>query len=137
MSATDLWAFPDPLIPVLAILRAAATTGGPLDGMAFGTKDPDPAVDGGPSRPYGRLSVDYSYGQYPIFQIANLRLVTWAPTEHDANRLANRAQAVLLSYPGGPQVRSIGELTGPLPANDSGSPICTITVAARLRPETI
>lgn len=139
MPTDTLWVFPDPLIPALEFLRAAASAGAPLDGMTFGTERPDPTVNGAPVRPHGVLSVDYSYGTYPVVQTANLRLVVWAATAADALRYAQRALAVALSYPGGAQIRSTGELTGPLPANDpaSGSPICTVTFAARLRPATI
>lgn len=129
--------FADPLVVVLAVLRARAGEGGLLAGMTFGTKDPEPTVDGGPVRPYGRVSVDYTYGTWPVREIANTRLVVWAATDFAAADLAKKCRAALLSAAGTVAMSGIGPLTGPLPARDGDNPICSITVAVRLRPITL
>lgn len=128
------WIFPDPIAVVLSVLRAAPE----LTGVTFGTTEPTPTVDGTPARPYGRLSVDYSYTTQRVLRVANLRLMVWAATESDALARAQKCWSVLVAYPGDANIRSIRDLTGPLPVLDpsSGSPTVTFTYAAQLRPVT-
>ncbi len=125
--------FADPLAATLSILRAA------LPGVAFGTQDPatfDPDV---PRAPYVMVGLDDVAGQYPVTRTAYLRLVSYGGSEFASLALAGRCEAALLSYPGGHQVRSFGEGTGPLPETDpdTSAPLAYFTVAARLRPITL
>jgi hypothetical protein len=132
--AKPLTIFGDPIMGTLAALRARMPD---FDASAaFGTKEPTPAADGSPQRPYGMVAVDRVTGTYPALAIATVRVTIWHTSEHAALQLAMRARAVLLSYEGNADVRHYGELTGPIPTTDpdTKSPLCSFTVAARLRP---
>lgn len=135
MKPRVIW--PDPIAETLRVLRANAVSGGLLEGMTFGTIKPDPTVDGSPVRPAGVVSVDYSFTKYPTQFTANMRLVIWAATADQASNLAQRCQAVVLSYPGDSKIRDFRGLSGVLPAGDPGTPICPITFSLRLKPSSI
>lgn len=126
--------FGDPLMGTLDALRSRMPG---YDGTAtYGTKQPTTAADGSPVRPYVMVAVDRMSGQYPAFAVATVRVTVWHTSESRALQLAMRARAVLLSDRGNNHVRHFGEGIGPNPLTDpeTNSPMCSFTVAARLRP---
>ncbi|WP_329105510.1 hypothetical protein OG792_32830 [Micromonospora sp. NBC_01699] len=123
--------FPDPMRATLAVLRPAHP------GVTFGTKLPDEFAAGdGPALPYGCVRTDATKVRYPVEATSTVRVTVWAQSEAAGVELAGDILATLLGYEGGPDARGFGHLTGPLPAADpdTGRPICSTTVAARLRP---
>lgn len=126
--------FPDPLAATLAVLRDRVPDHVP--GAVFVTKDYDATDEDRPALPYARVTVDAAFGRYPATRSATVRIVAHAATAAQAATFADVCNALLLSYEGGPEVRSFGQGTGPLPATDpdTGAPIAAITVQARTRP---
>lgn len=121
----------DPRAAALAILRDR------FPEVAFGTKRlEDFAAGDVPALPYARVSCDGTLVRQRVGMSATVRVVVWGETDHAGYDLSARAHAVLLAYEGGPDVRSFGPQTGPLPTGDpdTGRPLCSFTVSARLRP---
>lgn len=131
----DLWIWGDPTLATLTILRAAPL---PADTapVTFGTRRPKPKTFD-PALPYVLVANDGESGRTNADQSANVRVTVWAKDDTQARLLASWARAVLLTSNGdGTNVRHYGRQLGMLPAEDpnSGNPICSFTVAARLRP---
>jgi hypothetical protein len=105
----------------------------------YGTLAPETRADGSPERPYVMVAVDGVTGTYPALAVATVRVTVWHTSEARALALAMKARAVLLTDAGNADVRSFGEGAGPVPTTDpaTNSPMCTFTVAARLRPQPI
>ena len=127
--------FPDARMTTLAVLRASDR----LTGVEFGTKPYDVEAADPPALPYAAVALDGARGQWPVVQVATIRVSVWHETEAEGEALAALVRAVLLAYSGDTDVRSFGELTGPIPTTDpdSGGPLSFFTVAARLRPITL
>ncbi|GAA4981236.1 hypothetical protein [Actinopolymorpha pittospori] len=121
--------FPDAILATLGVLRARVAS------ATFGTKAPE-EYPTAPAAPYVAVAVDSSTVRYPVTETVSLRLAVWGVDDASGYALARHLRAVLLAYEGGPEVRSYGPLTGPIPTTDpaTGSPLSTFTVAARLRP---
>lgn len=133
--------FPDARKATLDVIRAAlpAYVEG-LTASNFGTILPDVEETGGPPLPYVYVAHDGTpSSRYVVTESATIRVVVWHGSDDRALALAQVVRALLLSYEGGPDVRSFGRLAGPLPTTDpaSGSPLAYFTVAARLRPSTL
>lgn len=125
--------FPDPLLALLTILRAE------VPDATFGTRLPEDFDHlTRPGLPYVLIRADATFTRYPIVETATVRVTVWHTTAAAAAALAQRVRAVLLSYPGGPDVRSVAQVSGPVPTIDpeGGTPLSTFSVAARLRPTT-
>lgn len=123
--------FPDAMAAVLAILRPVMPT------IAFGNVQPEDRTDR--PVPYVMVRLDGTTTDYPVNETATIRVAVWHRTEAEGLALIQAIRAVLCSYPGGSEVRSIRPLTGPLPTldPDTGSPLSSITVAVRLRPTSL
>jgi predicted small lipoprotein YifL len=124
--------FPDPMLATLTVLRALAPSE-----ATYGTKQPEEfPADNVPTPPYAMVRTDFQQTAYPVLQTATIRVTVWGASEASGLALAGRLMAYLLSYAGDTEVRGFGDLTGPLPTTDpdTGRPISTFTVAARLRP---
>lgn len=133
-----LYAFGDPLMGTLAVLRAATAPGGATP--TYGTIVPGPAASGAPALPYVLVAVDGETSRTSADATATVRLTVWAASAAQARMLAGWARAVLLASTGdGTHVRHYGRGAGLLPTTDpdSGTPLCSFTVAARLRPITL
>lgn len=130
-----LWIWGDSQIATLALLRAAPLpVGAPQP--TFGIRRPQPRTFD-PVLPYFLVANDGETGRTNADQTANVRVTVWAATAEQARQLAAWARAVLLASNGdGEHVRHYSRQTGMLPTTDpdSGNPICSFTVAARLRP---
>lgn len=124
--------FPDPRLAALTVLRAIA----PND-ATYGTKPLDAFADAAsPTMPYVMVAVDAVFRPRTPLETATIRVTVWHDDEFACNALARTLRANLLAYEGGADVRSFGALTGPIPTSDpdTGTPLSTFTVAARLRP---
>jgi hypothetical protein len=127
-----LYVFPDAQLAALAILRADPHA----SGVQFGTLPLSPDMEPAPTIPYVAVRLERSVSSLKALQTASLRVSVWHESEAQALALAQVLRAVLLAASGDAAVRSFGELTGPSPAPDpdSGLPLASFTVAARLRP---
>lgn len=133
-----LYTFGDPLMGTLAVLRGATAPAGTAP--TFGTLVPAPAATGAPSLPYVLVAVDGESSRTNADATAVVRVTVWAATAAQARTLAGWTRAVLLASLGdGAHVRHYGRGAGLLPTTDpdSGTPLCSFTVAARLRPSPI
>jgi hypothetical protein len=130
-----LWIWGDSQLATLAILRAAPLpAGAPVP--TFGIRRPA-ARTFDPALPYVMVANDGETGRTNADQTANVRVTVWAASAEQARLLAAWARAVLLASHGdGTHVRHYSRQTGMLPTTDpdTGNPICSFTVAARLRP---
>lgn len=122
--------FPDPMLATLDVLRPA------LPAIRFGTVTPEEMPE--PPLPYVMVRLDGSFISDLVVKTATIRISVWHRTEAECLDLAGTVEAVLLGYPGGEAVRSIGPLTGAFPTTDpdTGNPLSSFTVAVRLRPLT-
>lgn len=123
--------FADPTVAALAILRALEP------GVTFGTKAITDWPEGDiPTLPYAQVRAGAAAVRWPIAAETPIRVVAWASTEHAATALAWRLHGALLDYRHGTDVRSFAPSLGPAPADDpdSGQPLASFTVLARLRP---
>lgn len=70
---------------------------------------------------------------------ATVRVTVWHTTEAKALALARLCQALLVAHPGDAEVRLFSPMNGPFPAADpdNGTPLASLSVAARLRPITL
>lgn len=130
-----LWIWGDPQRGALATLKAAPLPEG-APTPTYGIRRPRPNTFA-PTLPYIMVANDGETSRTNADQSANLRLTVWAETAEQARLLASWARAVLLASNGdGVHVRHYSRQTGLLPTADpdSGTPICSFTVAARLRP---
>lgn len=139
MARADLYAFGDPLIGTLAVLRAAPPA---PDGLAptWGTLVPDVVGQGAPHLPYGLVASDGELSKSAADATATVRVTIYAATPAEAHRLAGWTRAVLLASNGdGATVRHYGRGTGLLPTTDPTGrfPVCSFTVSARLLPVAI
>lgn len=128
--------FPDAKLATLEVLRHRIPA--EVDGVAVGTTDPRTQNPNAPSFPYVRVvGFDSTYGKYPVTQTSSVRLNVYDATPAKALRLAHVVHGILLAYEGGPEVRSFGAQSGPLPTTDpdTNAPVAFLTVSARLRPE--
>ncbi|MEU4568665.1 hypothetical protein [Micromonospora sp. NPDC023956] len=124
--------FPDAQLVTLAALRDRAA-----DEATYGTKFPDEYPEGeAPALPYVVVRAGPTSLRWPVLAVATMRLTAYADTEAEAVDLAWRLARVLLDCPGNAALRSFGADFGPVPASDpdTGAPLCSFTVAARLRP---
>ncbi len=130
-----LWIWGDSQIGALEILRTAPLPVGP-PAPTFGIRRPkDRTFD--PALPYVMVANDGETGRTNADQTASVRVTVWAATAEQVRQLAAWARATLLASTGdGEHVRHFSRQTGMLPTTDpdSGNPICSFTVAARLRP---
>jgi hypothetical protein len=124
-------AFPDAMLAVLNILRAA------MPAIRFGSVQQHETTD--KPTPYVMVRLDGSTVIYPVVETATIRVSVWHSTEADGLALGQRVRAVLCGYPGGSEVRSIAPLTGSIPTTDpdTGLPLSSFTVAVRLRPTSL
>jgi len=125
-------AFADPQLAALTILRALAPS------TTYGTKAPEEFPEGDvPVLPYAQVRAGTSAVRWPVLVSTPVRVVVWAETEAASTALAWRLLALLLDYKGGPDIRNFGDPLGPTPADDpeTGRPLATFTVTARLRPK--
>lgn len=125
--------FPDPLLAVLGILRAATTE--ELSSASFGTVSPSDLGDDFPGYPYvtaelAGTSTDFA----PFFEDSTIRITAWHERPAKALRLLQVARAVLVAHPGPDLVRT--SRRGPLSALDpeTGTPISYADITIRLRP---
>ncbi|MDG4792699.1 hypothetical protein [Micromonospora sp. WMMD1082] len=128
---TTLIMHADPRAAVLAILRER------FPEVTFGTKRlEDFAAGDVPALPYARVSCDGTFVRQRVGLSATVRVAVWGETDAGGCDLSARTHAALLAYEGGPDVRGFGPQTGPLPTGDpdTGQPLCSFTVSARMRP---
>lgn len=120
--------FPDAMLSILNILRAA------FPEIRFGTITPEEMRDA--PVPYVMVRTDGSSTRYPIVETTTIRVSVWHATEAQGIALAQRLLAILLVHSGDEAVRSVSMLTGAFPTSDpdTGSPLSSFTIAARLRP---
>jgi hypothetical protein len=133
-----IWAFGDPLIGTLAVLRDAVAPNGAVP--TWGTIPPPTAATGAPTLPYGVVASDGELSKTAADASATVRVTVWAATAEQARALAGWARALLLASHGdGATVRHYGRATGLLPTTDPSGryPVCSFTVAARLLPVSI
>ncbi|WP_143740500.1 hypothetical protein [Micromonospora echinospora] len=105
--------------------------------VAFGTKRLDDfAEDDVPALPYAMVASDGAFVRQPTTLVATVRVAVWGESDAAGYDLADDLHATLLGYEGGSEVRGFGPLTGPLPTEDpdTGQPLTSFTVSARLRP---
>ncbi|SCL33011.1 hypothetical protein GA0070616_4612 [Micromonospora nigra] len=122
---------PDPRTATLAVLRGA------FPAVTFGTKRLDDFAQGDvPALPYARVSCDGTFSRLRVSQRATVRVTVWAESDAAGYDLAANAHASLMAHEGNADVHGFGPLTGPLPTDDpdTGRPLCSFTVSARLRP---
>lgn len=125
--------FVDPQIGVLRVLRALAPD------TTYGTKAHDEFPEGDvPALPYVQVRAGTPWFRWPVMATAPIRVVAWADTEAASTALAWRLHGLVLDYEGGPDVRGFSPQLGPTPADDpdTGRPLASFTVTARLRPHT-
>lgn len=123
--------FADPQLAVLTVLRVLAPE------ASYGTRARDDFPEGDvPALPYAQIRAGTPWFRWPVMASAPIRIVVWAETEAASTALAWRLHAFLLDYEGGPDVRGFGAQVGPAPADDpdTGRPLASFTVTARLRP---
>jgi hypothetical protein len=133
--AKPLVAFPDPIFETLRILRDRLPGHPETSAVACGTLQVEETTE---SLPYLMVALDGSTTRYPVSETASLRIVVWAGTDLEALRIAQIARGLLFSLGRDSKVRSYGEpSTGPRPDTDpdTGGPLSSFTVSARLRPE--
>lgn len=129
--------FPDAVLETLKVLRAelpgyvetADVDCGSLQ-VEDATQSPDVSL------PYLGVFLDDDDTRYPVTSEALLRLTVWAAEEWRALEIGKIARAVLRDHRGA-TVRSYGDpSTGPIPSSDpdSGQPLATQTITARLKP---
>ncbi|MEU8655255.1 hypothetical protein [Actinoplanes philippinensis] len=124
--------FADPQLAALTVLRAAAP------GVTFGTKAVDDYPEGAaPGLPYVQVRAGAAAVRWPVAAVTPLRIVAWADTEAAATALAWQLHGVLLDYRHGRDIKSFAPELGPFPAADpdTGRPLCSFSVLARLRPQ--
>lgn len=123
-------AFPDPRTVALGILRAYQPS------IKAGTIDPEQRDKDKQGLPYIKVSVDGGTGKYPITSNARVRISVWAASEKVAVDKAQLYRAVLESFPGDANVRSLGNSNDPLPATDpdNARPLAFFSIDIRLRP---
>lgn len=131
--------YPDPMLAAVAIVRSLLSSREEPEasGVTVGTRVPR---SGAPPLPFVLVRSDGNVsGANQAEERASIRLSIWHRSEEEGIALASLARALLLAYPGGPDVRSFGRLTGPIPSEDpeTGAPLSYFTVAARLRPTTL
>lgn len=130
--------FPDAMLAVIEVLRdkLADVDASYAQGFKVGTKVPNDKSLDAPSLPYILVRLDGSTLTQQVNEEASIRISVWHKTEAKGLALAQAARAVLLSYEGGAKIRVINPLTGVIPTSDpeSGEPLSSFTVAAKLRP---
>lgn len=128
--------FPDSMLETVTYLRTALPLREELyaDGVTVGTKLPK---DG--QVPFVRVRQEGASLSYRVAETVSLRVSVWHTSEARGLALAQLCRALLLAHPGDSSVRGFGPLSGPFPADDpdNGNPLCSFTIAARLRPTTI
>lgn len=136
--------FDDPVLAVVEALRGllAGRTEPFAAGATVGTLLPFTRALEAPSLPYVHVRLDASapqYGRSGALEVASLGVSVWGRTDYDTLALARLCRALLADYGGDARVFSLTPLAGPTPTNDpdSGSPLSSFTLAARLRPITL
>lgn len=131
--------FPDPILETLKVLRAELPGYVATSDVDCGSVQVEEASARGVSLPYLMVDLDDSETRYPVNEEALLRISVWAAEEWRTLEIAQIARAVLRDHRGS-KVRSYGDpATGPYPTEDpdSGQPLATLTITARLKPETL
>jgi hypothetical protein len=128
--------FPDPLLLLLPLLRAAlaADTSPSALGASVGTKEPSDAFS--PALPYVRLSHDGASVSLGVVEEVSVRLAVWHRSDDLGLDLAQRCRAHLMDA-ADPALRSVLPATGPFQTEDpdSGAPLSFLTLSVRTRPE--
>lgn len=132
--------FPDPILETLAVLRAELPGYVETADVSCGSLQVEEATaDPSTSLPYLGVFLDGDDTRYPVTSSALLRLTVWAGEDWRALEIGKVARAILRDHAGS-KVRSYGDpSTGPLPSTDpdSGQPLTTQTLTARLKPEAL
>jgi len=130
--------FSDPRPSIRDFLRAAlaAREEAFLVGVIVSTKDL-PVADGSP-RPYVRVSTDTRGRDARLNGTASVRVQVWHPDEGYCERIADLCEALLLTASTA-TVRAVspGYRLGPVSDPDTGEPLSSLTITARLRPVTL
>lgn len=129
-----LYGFSDPRLAVLTILREALPAYSPA---RLGTKTPDELGEHYPGAPYALVAHDGTSTPNPGVERAIVRVGVYGETDAAGYALAQTIRALLLAYEGGPLVRSITPLSGPIPTTDPdapGTPLAYFSVFVGLRP---
>lgn len=88
------------------------------------------------SAPFLRITIDGTPSTTgSVVANTTIRLVAWHRSRTSAKALAALGHALLLVYPGSPEVAGVGDLTGLQPGRDpdNGGDLCAATVTARVR----
>lgn len=130
--------FADARIATLDLLRERLASYAPS--ATAGTKTPEELGTNYPGAPYVMVALDASAPDpNGVVETVTVRVAVWGESDAAGQALAQTAHALLLAYEGGVDVRSFAERTGPVPTGDpeSGSPLSSFTVAARMRPHAL
>lgn len=131
--------FPDPILETLKILRAELPGYVETADVDCGSVQVEEATASGVSLPYLMVALDDTRTRYPVSADARLRVTVWAAEDWRALEIGGVARAILRDSANS-KVRSYGEpASGPNASSDpdSGQPLSTQTVTARLKPETL
>lgn len=129
--------FADPILETLKVLRAELPGFVETADVDAGSVQVEDANAAGVTLPYLMVALDDDDTRYPVTSSALLRLTVWAGEDWRALEISKIARAVLRDHRGA-TVRSYGDpATGPIPSTDpdSGQPLATQTITARLKPE--
>jgi hypothetical protein len=136
--AKPLVVFPDAQLAIVELLRAelADRTESFAGNAVVGTIMPNGDDPNPKSAPYIMVRLDGTSTRYPVDETADIRVAVWHSSEAKSLALAQLCRALLLAHAGSQTIRVVTPLTGPIPASDpeSGDPLSSFTVAARLRP---
>lgn len=129
--------FPDPILETLKVLRAEFPAYVETADVDCGSLQIEEANAAGVTLPYLGVFLDDDDTRYPVTSDALLRLTVWTPEDWRALEIGKVARAILRDHRGS-KIRSFGDpSTGPIPSTDpdSGQPLATMTITARLKPE--
>lgn len=133
-----LASYPDPLLAVVDRIRSAlAGRPEPYSYWAtVGTKPPEDTLR--PDSPYVLVAIDgaTSRDRLGTDERSIVRVTVWHGTASNAYALARLVYALCLAAPGDARLRSLSPLAAPIPGSDpdTGQPLSTFTLSARMRP---